>query len=308
MMENVLVMGGSYFIGKHIVDALKNDYKVTVLNRGNHPLNDAFVNELKADRNDLMALTSVLRDLTFEHVIDVSAYNAMQLDNLVKSLNMDALKTFVFVSTGAVYDVKNPLPMKETDPLGGKSPYKDYATNKIECENYLYRMIHKEKRFIIRPPYVYGEDNYLLRERLFFHLIEHDEPIYIPKSNDSIQFVYVKDLAQITKSMVDHTLQHGTYNIGTKEGIKFDAFVRLCGKVMEKEATIIWVDDETIPPTHYFPFYPMDYLLDVSKLNHQFVFETPLIEGLKNAYRDYLTLDNLTLPKRMIEARIALKK
>jgi nucleoside-diphosphate-sugar epimerase len=306
-MEKVLIMGGSYFIGKHVVNQLKDTYQVTVLNRGNKPFNDPLVEELIADRDDSLALASVLRDQSFDHVIDISGYKSLQLDNLVKALDMDDLKTYLFISSGAVYDLKGPKPFKENMPLGSDSPYKQYATDKIACEDYLTQMIPHEKRFILRPPFVYGEDNYLLRERLFFHLIEQEAPVYIPKSNNQIQFIYVKDLAKIIQFMLERFYKPNTYNVGMETSINFQDFVLMCARVMEKDVTIKWVDDSKIPSTHYFPFFPMDYQLDVSNLNHQMRLETDLAHGLKNAYQDYLKIKPIKIPPRMQAAFEQLK-
>ncbi|MFP4286785.1 MAG: NAD-dependent epimerase/dehydratase family protein [Candidatus Izemoplasmataceae bacterium] len=306
-MEKVLVMGGSYFIGKHVVETLKDAYQVTVLNRGNQPLNDPLITELVADRNDSVAITSLLREKLFDHVIDISAYTSDQLDILVKALDMTYLKTYLFISSGAVYDPSNPLPIKENMALGGNSPYAQYAKDKIACENYLESMVPHEKLFIIRPPFVYGEDNYLLRERLIFHLIENNDPVFIPKSNNHIQFIYVKDLAKIISSMIKRTYRANTYNVGMNESIHFDAFVKACAKAMNKEVTIKWVDLDNVPTTHYFPFYPMNYVLDVSNLNNQLVVQTELLEGLKAAYHDYLKIKPINLPKRTIDAIKKLK-
>lgn len=53
-MKKVLVMGGSYFIGKKIVEVLKNNYEVTVLNRGTKE-EISGINHIKCDRNDKFA-------------------------------------------------------------------------------------------------------------------------------------------------------------------------------------------------------------------------------------------------------------
>ena len=51
MKTRVLVMGGSYFIGKMIVNALNdNNYEVYVLNRGSKQPDDRRAHQIVADR------------------------------------------------------------------------------------------------------------------------------------------------------------------------------------------------------------------------------------------------------------------
>ena len=43
---NILVLGGSYFLGKHFVEMAHKEHTLTVFNRGSHPLDMEDVTEL----------------------------------------------------------------------------------------------------------------------------------------------------------------------------------------------------------------------------------------------------------------------
>ncbi|MFW5841741.1 MAG: NAD-dependent epimerase/dehydratase family protein [Bacillota bacterium] len=305
-METVLVMGGSYFIGKHVVNALKETYKVTVLNRGNNPLNDPLVKELICDRNKQDKIEDLLQGETFDYVVDISCFTPKQAEILVSSLHLPSLKKYVFISTSAVYDIKEPVPYDETVSLLGESPFKDYAVNKIACEAYFQSIFTDDQLIIYRPPYVYGEDNYILRERLLFHLLENEMPIYIPKTNNQAQFVYVKDLAMYTEKALDNTIPGGVYNVGLSTHETFTSWVDACSKIVGKKAHKVIVDqnDTDVNLNHVFPFFAIDIVLKPDKIKQFVKKDTPFEKGLIAAYDDYKKIrDTISLPERMVIAR-----
>ncbi len=305
-METVLIMGGSYFIGKRVVNMLKDTYKVTVLNRGNNPFDDAQVKELICDRNDQAKMQDLLAGETYDYVVDISCFTPKQAEILASSLHLPSLKKYVFISTSAVYDVKEPVPYDETVSILGDSPFKDYATNKIAAEAYLQSLLTDDQLVIYRPPYVYGEDNYLLRERLLFHLLENDMPIYIPKTNNKVQFVYVGDLATYTKKALDNTIPGGVYNVGLSTHETFTSWVDACSKVVGKKANKVIVDqnDTEVNLNHVFPFFALDIVLKPDKIKHYVKEDTPFEKGLHAAYKDYKDKKaTISLPERMVVSR-----
>jgi nucleoside-diphosphate-sugar epimerase len=306
-MEKVLIMGGSYFIGKHVVNQLKQSFEVYVLNRGNQPFHDDSIHELVCDRNDTDKLIKVLSPYAFQYVVDISGYNKTQSMHLVQALKLTSLKKFVYISTSAAYNmsVLTP-PFKEEDLLGGPSLFKDYAKNKIESEQYLINHLREDQLIIFRPPIVYGEDNYILRERLMFYLIENQMNIYVPSSNNLLSFVYVKDLALNVDQGLKGIIPSGIYNVGHREPLSFSAWAHLCAKVMHKEASIVFVDAKNplLDIKHYFPFYAQDIVVSVDKIKTYAPYETAIEDGLKKAYQDYLNLkEGVTLPKEMLSMR-----
>lgn len=305
-MEKVLILGGSYFIGKHVVHTLKDNYDVYVLNRGSNPFNDEHINELKADRNELTQMQAVLSNIMFDYVVDISGYTEPHLHHVLESMNSSALKNYVFISTSAVYDIsaKRP-PFKEDDPLGGDSPFKTYAENKIACEAYLFKTLNKDQITIFRPPFVYGPDNYIYRERLMFMFIEANQEIFIPQSNNQILFVYVKDLALQMKEAIEGIIPPGIYNVGNQYPVTFSQWVSMCEDVVNQKTEITFIDpkDFKVNVTAFFPFFDYDNVLSVDKIKQYSPTETPMFEGLKEAYNDYLTVKNtLKKPKRIDES------
>lgn len=301
-MKKLLIMGGSYFIGKKIVNACKEEFNTYVLNRGNRPLNDSKVTELKADRNKPEEMRDALKGLTFDYVVDVSGLNKNHEEILIDSIDTKFIKKFIFISSSAVYHIQNlKAPFKENEELGGESPFADYAKNKIEAEIYLSSVFDSNQLVMLRPPVVYGEENYVLRERLIFKMIQEDLNIYIPLSNNRIQFVYANDLALQIKEALLGVIPPGVYNVGNLNAPHFDEWVHLCEKVVGKKAKIIFFDHKKhlIEVRSFFPFFDYDNILSVEKIRQFSHIETPMIEGLRKAYADYLSIkEEVIMPEK----------
>lgn len=291
-MQKVLIMGGSYFIGKAIAERLSRDAEVTLLNRGNNPA-PCGIKQLVCDRNDAQQMKEVLRGHYFDYIIDVSGVSASQADILVNSLeDRSSLKMLIFISSSAVYDVENlHIPFKESDDLAPNKYWTDYGTDKIAAEN-TYRAAFADtavKTVFLRPPYVYGENNYAQRESFIFDHLINDRPIIIPKSDPLLQFIYARDLADIISDMLgrcETMPQNSVYNVGNSMGISCREWVKACGQAAGVEPQIIEYDYEADgwQIRDFFPFYDYDNVLDVSAVKAMCPNETPFVEGLRNAF------------------------
>ncbi|PRR82524.1 NAD-dependent epimerase/dehydratase family protein [Clostridium vincentii] len=295
MIKQVLVMGGSYFIGKKIVDALlDNNYSVYTLNRGTRENNDKRVINLKCDRNDTEQINTILSKYSFDIVIDVSALNESQVEILYNSLNKENLKQFVFISSSAVYDVENfSIPYSEETPLKENKYWTSYGTNKIEAEYFLIEKFQNTQRdlIILRPPYVYGENNYAQRESLIFEHICNDKPIIIPyNGSTSLQFIYTTDLANIILNLLNTNLDRiSIFNVGNKKAITIKEWIECCAKVVGKKAKVIEYDYNNYnrKERDFFPFFNYNNVLDISKISKLYNIETDFSIGLKNAFEWY---------------------
>jgi 2'-hydroxyisoflavone reductase len=100
-MAKILVLGGTVFLGRHVVDAaLAAGCEVTLLNRGTRTLEFARpVEQLCGDRDgDISALAG----RHFDAVVDTSGYTPAQLQRTADALGT-RVAHYVFVSTISVY-------------------------------------------------------------------------------------------------------------------------------------------------------------------------------------------------------------
>ena len=163
-----LVLGGSGFIGSHLVDALLADgQRVRVFDRQPDRFRDALTGVdyrfgSLADVSDVAeALAGV--DVVF-HLVSTSVPSTSNLDpvadiegNLVTAVQLldqmtrlDVRRIVFLSSGGTVYGNPGTSPVTETDPL---RPICSYGVVKVAIENYLfmYQDLHGIEPVILRP-------------------------------------------------------------------------------------------------------------------------------------------------------------
>ncbi len=307
MKKGVLVMGGSLFIGVEVVNKLlENNYNVTICNRGNNPLNIVGVEEIYTDRNDKESLKSLLSNRKFEYVIDISGLNKKHIEKLYEALNKKYLKNYIFVSSSAVYQESSTLPFLEDIGIGKNKFWQDYGLDKIEAEKFLKEKFEKEKfPFIaLRPPYVYGPNNYVYREAYLFERILEGKKIIIPSRGETkIQFIHVKDLANMIITLLERDdLVGEIFNSANKEYISFNEWVNIAMEVVGKRVEVIHFDNKNFnyDSRDFFPFYEYEYYLDTNKLNNICKSKIDFKEGMKESFDWYQNYKEKVLVKEHI--------
>jgi nucleoside-diphosphate-sugar epimerase len=239
----VLVVGGTEFISRHTLQALRRDgHEVIVLNRGRHPERlPADVRTIVCDRTDHARLAAVLRHEHFDAVIDV-AYaptSGRDVEALLDSLDARAGHV-VFVSTGRVYDHARPIPFDEATPQN--LYWGEYARNKIAGEETL-RQRQREHGLpvtIVRPTHVYGPMNTRNNETFFFDRLARGRPVLVPGTGGWLrQFGHVEDLADAIAAMLGVRAAFGqAYNVTGEESITQVGFVELIADVLKRPLTL----------------------------------------------------------------------
>ena len=295
MSNKVLVLGGSYFVGRKLVEYLASQgYAVTVLNRGTRPLSMEGVQQICCDRNDGEGMKTALVGKEFDFVIDVSWQDVSWVENLCNALSFDTVKKLIFISSSAVYDVERlRIPFAETDALAENKYWTFYGKGKIDAEQY-YAEFLKEKEtelVILRPPYIYGEYNYAQRESLIFRQLMEEKPVVIPKSNPKLQFIYTEDLAAIADCLLQSdTGKVAVFNVGNRNAVTSKEWVEACGKAAGKTPEMIEADYKELGRNvrDFYPFFDYDNVLEVSKINRIINKETDFAEGLKKSFAWFL--------------------
>ncbi len=292
MNKSVLIIGGSYFIGKSIAENLfDKGYNVTLLNRGTREPFNKQIKQISCDRGNFEEMKKALENKTFDYIVETSFYDISWSKVLLKSFkNILNAKAFIFISSSAVYDVENlTIPFSETDSLAKNKYWTEYGTGKLETEK-LYTNFFKNtnvRLIILRPPYVYGEENYAQRESFIFNNIINNIPVIIPITNFKLQFIYSKDLAKIVEYFINENNEKLVIcNVGNKDALTCKQWVEACSEAAEKKAEIIMFDykKHNYAIRDFFPFFDYDNVLNVEKINERISVETDFVQGLKNSF------------------------
>ncbi|MFQ6861291.1 MAG: NAD-dependent epimerase/dehydratase family protein [Beduini sp.] len=156
----ILIIGGTGTISTPITSALAQNTQneVYVLNRGNH--NDRLhpnIISLIGDINDKEAISSLIKEMTFDTVINFILFTPAQAyDNI--ALFKGKTKQFIFISTVVTYNHDGAVCFNEDHPLGNR--YSHYGQGKQACEE-IFRKAYQEEGFpitIVRPSQTYSND------------------------------------------------------------------------------------------------------------------------------------------------------
>ncbi len=248
---NILILGGTQFVGKHITTAaLKNNHTVTLFNRGKTSKEQIDgVTYLVGDRDGKL---DALKGKKFDAVIDVNGY----LPRLVKDtceLFKDNIPHYVFISTISVYDhgfgepidIDSPLATLEdesTEEITGET----YGGLKVLCEDEVLE-IYEDNATIIRPGYIVGSDDHTDRFGYWVRKVaEGGELLVLFNDDQPMQFIDVRDLAEWTIKLTEKK-QAGIYNaIGPNEKLTLaDLLVRM-KKHFDSDSQFVKVSKEFI--------------------------------------------------------------
>jgi nucleoside-diphosphate-sugar epimerase len=282
------VLGGSYFVGRHIaMEFHAHGHEVVLLNRGTREMP---LPGLKVDRNDMFALRAALEGRRFDVVVDTSCYDSGQAFLAVQAL-AGRYGRWMFVSTAAVYDDQAPRPLVETAAAEGSDAWGDYGGSKARAEMLL-RELCGAKLTIVRPGYVYGPYNSLARETFVWSRALRGRPVFVPGDGSArASFVHARDLAVIVRELAGREVARGaSYNVAHPETVSLRRWVEVVAEAAGVRARVVGVPASLrVPARDFFPFRDQELTLDVSRLQADtgLVADTSLRAGLTATYATY---------------------
>ena len=232
MSDHVLVLGGSYFLGRIFCTLASRlgDMELTLVNRGRYPMTHLpHLREFHCDRHDPAAL-SRLPEADYDAVVDFCAYSPGDISSLLDNLPGKA-KRYILVSTADVY-ARADGPRDEASPLIEELPAGagwEYSWNKRLLETELAEECAKRgiSPIILRPAFIYGPYNYAPRESWYIEKVVRGEPLPVPfDGTGQFQTVYVKDAAEAVIACIRQDAALGqAFNLAAPEVLDYGSFM-----------------------------------------------------------------------------------
>ncbi|MDU4697295.1 MAG: NAD-dependent dehydratase [Paenibacillus sp.] len=267
-MAKILVLGGSRYFGKRLVNLLAGSgvHEVTVATRGQAEVQfGGPVTQLRLDRTDENSLREAAAAGPWDIVYDNICFSPNEALAAARAFQ-GRVGHYILTSTLSVYKLgKVPLAEADFDPygyelkLGDKQAF-DYGEGKRLAEAALFQ----EADFpvsALRIPIVLGPDDYT--RRLHFH-VEHVQqglPIGVPNLDAAISFITSAETAKFL-AWLGETRLTGPINACSDGEITIGGILRLIESVTGKTALI----ERETAPEHQSPFgIPTSWVMDNTK-------------------------------------------
>ena len=253
-----LVLGGSVFVGRRLVEALAaGGHDVAVLNRGQTATDlPAGVQRLVADRTDPASMHAALGGTTWDVVYDVSGFvmvaGGSDIAGLIELLD-GRVGHYVFVSSIMAYDQRlaGIVPWTEDMPTeadagidGGYGGFKAMAERAM-------RERHATTGFpasVVRPAAIYGPANniYDMETPMFLRLVQ-GRPVLLPHAGlVTGSYGHVDDLCRMMIEMTgDHAAFGEVFN-ATAEAVTTRHYVTTLASIVGVEPDIVEVPDAAL--------------------------------------------------------------
>src|SRR5690349_10202521 len=243
---NLLILGGTGFIGPHLVrHAVSRGHRVTIFTRGRHQAelpND--VERLTGDRNGHL---ESLVGKKWDAVVDDSATNPDYVRQSTQLLK-DGAGRYLFTSSTGVYypylrrglDESVAPHLEVADPKDGSETY---GVAKARCEREVLQAFG-DRGIVVRPTYIVGPGDTSDRFPYWPQRLAKGGEVLAPgRHDDPVQIIDVRDLAEWMVRLLEEQ-RSGVYNAaGPKETLTMPSFLERAKAALNADVKFTWVDD-----------------------------------------------------------------
>jgi len=246
--QDILILGGTGFIGPHMVrEALRRGHSVTLFNRGRS--NNSLFPDLETIIGDRDNGLDGLKDRSWDAVIDNSGYVPRHVQDSARLLAPN-VNRYVYISTVSVYadfsvpnDEDSALAIVEDESIEEVTD-KTYGALKALCERRAAAEIDPDKLAVLRPTYICGPGD--PTDRFSYWPIrtrQGGEMIWPGTPDDLVQIVDVRDLALFTIDCIDREID-GVYNTVNANLCNMGSMLEDSRAVSAAQVDPVWIDGD----------------------------------------------------------------
>lgn len=233
---NILVTGGSGFIGTNLVsDLLKEGHNVLIYDKQrSETYPDLYTVADVRDKERLsesMKGIGVVYHLAAEHHDDVSPtslyydVNVGGAENLVYAMKKNGVNKLIFTSTVALYGLNSGVP-NENSPV---KPFNDYGKSKYQAEMVFNKWFEKDRNrslIIVRPTVIFGEKN---RGNVFnlLNQIASGKFMMVGDGKNKKSMGYVLNLTHFMVRLLRTASGKKVYNYSDKPDLDMEELVKI---------------------------------------------------------------------------------
>ncbi len=318
---NLLILGGTQFIGRHLTEAaLTAGHNVTLFNRNRRGA--GLFSDVETLVGDRQGDVSALAGKTWDAVIDTSAYTPLAARRTAELLQ-NAVEHYTFVSSVSVYRDFSEAGIDENAPVGTITDEEaaaaetterpdtgtvaaaygpKYGPLKVRCERVV-EEIFPGRTLVVRPGLVVGPYDYSDRFTYWVRRVglagkDWATEVLAPGTpGQRAQFIDARDLAAW---MLDATVAGvtGTFNAtGPDYALSFGDFLETTRRVLNEDAEFVWMEntfllEHGLEPALLMPWHPPEalpgwegfYQLDIGRAVANGLRFRPLEETIRDTF------------------------
>lgn len=272
---SVLIVGGTRFVGRHLLEALvANGHRVTLFHRGqNEPEGLPQVEHVHGDRaGDL----GRLGDRSFDAVIDTSGYTP-DVVGASAAFFHERTERYLFVSTISVYakptDPEAPLDERaavEALPAGASTTEMKpdiYGALKALCEERV-RAAFGERAIVVRPGLIVGPYDPTDRFTYWPVRVREGGDVLAPPPDAPVQFVDARDLAAFCVRLLEKKAS-GSFNVtGPRGALTIGDVLASCERASRAGARFVWAGEAFLNANEVAPWTEFPLWLPEGELRY----------------------------------------
>lgn len=296
-MKKALIIGGTGTISLSLTRLLATqpDWKIYLLNRGNHPeLIPQGVESLMGDIADARAVHELIAPHQFDTVANFLCYTAEDANKNVE-LFLGKTLQYIHISSCAAY--RKPIeryPITEDAPIGNTAW--DYGLAKGECEH-AFRQHPDFPLTIVRPSHTYDNRNLPLAVRgknawSTITRIEQGKPVILHGDGTSLwTLTHSEDFAVGFLGLMDNPAALGqAVNLVSDESLSWEMIYRRIGAAIGVPVRALFLTSEEIARRN--PAYRGGLMGDKA---HSLIFDNSRLCALAPAFQTTKRFDEATI-------------
>lgn len=266
----LLVLGGTLFLGRHVVDGARaHGHELTLFNRGQtDPGPISGVEQIHGDREQGLAR---LAGRCWDAVIDTSGYLPRVVGASAQAL-ADTVDRYVFVSSISAYGTFPEPGLDESAPSAPDPPsdtedvLAHYAELKAACERRVEDVL-PGRVLVVRPGLIVGPHDPTERFTYWVRRLAAGGRVLVPDAPDQpVQLIDARDLAGWILRMVEAG-STGVYNAtGPATPLTFGPMLERIAVATRGRAELAWIDEDRLAEAGVEPWDELPLWLDLARL------------------------------------------